>query len=263
MRTLIAALLLALPCLADEVVCKDGRRIEFRSVEDTGETYTIVTPEGGRVVVKRSDVDSFAKTEPAVALTGAAMTFDKKSKLDAVDLLKKIDLGKDALDGTWKFAPSGVLTGSSTSAARLQIRYAPPEEYNLTVTLERTEGDDNIGICLVTPGGLAMYHLDVDRGAYHGLLAPEGSDGHRKVTSTSGKVLAPGKPRTLVFMVRRASLVVQLDGRDVCTSRVDWSKVVPLPGVAPADRPAFGLFALKSGISVSRLSLSFPSGKDK
>lgn len=261
MRTLIAALLIALPCLADEVVCKDGRRIEFRSVEDTGETYTIVTPEGGRVVVKRAEVDSFAKTEPAVALTGAAITFDRHSKLDAVDLLKKIDLGKDSLDGTWKFAPSGALTGSSTSNARLQVRYTPPEEYNLTVTLERTEGNDNVGICLVTPGGLAMYHLDVDAGAYHGLLSPDGADGHRKVTSTPGKVLTPGKPRTLIFMVRKASLVVQLDGRDVCTSRVDWSKVSPLPGCAPADRPAVGLFALKSGVTVSRLSLTYPAGK--
>ncbi len=260
MKFTIIALLISLPCLADDVLLKDGRRIEFRSVEDTGETYTVVTPEGGRVVVKRSEVEGFAKTEPAVALTGATFSFDKKAKIETIDLLKQIDLGRDSLDGAWKFGPGGVLSGSSASAARLQIRYTPSaEEYNLTVVLERTEGGDNVGIGLPSPGGgMFMYHLDVDMGAYHGVLAPEGVDGHRKVTSTPGKVLTAGKPRTLVFMVRRVGLVLQVDGKDVCTSKLDWAHLAPLAQCAPADRPAFALFALKSGITFSRMFVSYP-----
>jgi hypothetical protein len=264
MRTLIAVLFLALPVLADEVVCKDGRKIEFHSVEDTGETYTIVTPEGGRIVVKRAEVEGFAKTEPAVVLTGAAVSFDKKSKLDVVDLLKKVSLDRDALDGSWKFV-GGTLVGSAgpEGAARLQI-VAPTgaDEYNLSLTIERTEGDDNVGIGFLTPAGQAMVHLDTDRGAYTGLLSPEGT-GHRKVASAPGKQLTPGKVRTVVLLVRRSGLVVQVDGRDILTAKVDWSRVAILPQCAPNQKDAFTLFALKSGIRISRATVSTVSAGGK
>lgn len=265
MKTLAALLIIASTCLADDVLLKDGRRIEFRSVEDTGETYTIVTPEGGRTVVKRADVEGFAKTEPAVLLTGATMSFDKKAKVDTVDLLKKVSTERDVLDGSWKFV-GGALTGSAgpDGNARLQIPYAPgAEEYNLTVVLERTEGDDNVGIGFVTPAGGGMVHLDVDRGGYTGLLAPEGAGGHRKVASAPGKQLASGKTRTIVLMVRRAGLVVQVDGKDLFSAKVDWTRVGILPGCGPSTKDAFVLFALKSGIRVSRATVSTVSGSSK
>jgi hypothetical protein len=258
MKTLVAMLLLTLPCLADEVVLKSGVRVEFRSVEDTGDTYTIVTPEGGRVVVKRADVDGFAKTEPAAALTGASFTFDKKTKLDAVDLLKRIDTGRDVLDGTWKFGPGGILTGSTAVDARIQIPYMPAvDEYDLTLVLERVEGDDNVGVGLPTSTGLCGFHIDIDRGAYSGILAPDGA-GHRKVSSTPGKQLAVGKPRTFTFMVRKTGLVVRVDGKDLSATRLDWSRSAMLPQCAPSSREAFSIYALKSTIRISRMTLTVP-----
>ncbi len=262
MKTLMLLALLAVPCLADEVLLKDGRKVEFKSVEDTGETYTITTPEGARVVVKRSEVDGFAKTEPAVVLTGASITFDKKSKTETVDLLKRVEIEKDTITGVWKFGPGGALACSPGTSgdptARLQVRYVPTvEEYNLTLVLERTDGADNVGICFPTPGGgLAMWHFDVDMGAYQALLAPEGVDGHRKLSAVPGKVLAPGKARTVVLMVRRAALVVQIDGRDVATYRADWSKISPLSQCLPTQKDAFAIYALKSGVRISRMTVT-------
>ncbi len=263
MKTLVilATLLTPTLCLADDVILKDGRRVEFRSVEDTGETYTVTTPEGSRVVLKRSEVEGFAKTEPAVVLTGASVTFDKKAKTDTVDLLKKTELEKDSITGVWKFAPGGALSGSPGTSgdptARVQFRHVPAaEEYNLTVVLERTDGADNVGIGFPTPGGgAAMWHLDVDMGAYQALLAPEGA-GHRKLAAVPGKQLAPGKPRTIVLMVRRTALVVQIDGKDVATYRADWTKISPLPQCVPTQRDAFSVYALKSGVRISRMAVT-------
>ncbi len=257
MKTLALLTLLAATCLADEVVMKDGRKIEFKSVEDTGETYTIVTPENSRVVVKRADVEAFAKTEPATPLTGAAVSFDKKLKTDTVDLLKKASPEKDSLAGSWKFAGSALAcSAGQDGAARLQIPFKPAaEEYNLTLVVERADGDDNVGIGFPTPGGgSAMLHLDVDRGSYLGVLSPEGA-GHRKVCSAPGKQLTAGKPRILVLMVRKASLVVQVDGKDVLTSRMDWSKVSILPQCA-AGADSFVLFALKSGVRFQKMTVT-------
>jgi len=265
MKTLVAlvVLLIPFPLLGDEIVLKDGRRIEWKSLEDVGETYTIVTPEGGRVVVKRSEVESFAKTEPSVPLAGATMTFDKKAKVESVDLLKRIETEKDFLSGNWKFQ-SGVLVGSSpadgVAIGRVQVRYVPPvEEYNLTVVVERTEGADNIGFGLVAGAGRFMYHFDVDGGVYHGILAPDGAGGHRKASSTPGKLLQAGKQKTIVFMVRRAGLVVQVDGKDVCTTRQDWAKLAILSQCAPTDRDSFVVSSLKSSVRVSKMFVTFPS----
>lgn len=255
MKIIAAILLVCAPCLADEVLLKDGRRIEFRSIEDTGGTYTIVTPENSRIVVKRADVETFAKTEPATPLTGATVSFDKKLKTDTIDLLKKVSMEKDALAGSWKFSgPTLSCSAGPDGAARLQVPFKPLDEYNLTVVLERVDGDDNVGIGFPTPGGSAMLHLDVDRGAYLGILSPDGA-AHRKVCAVPGRQLAVGKPRTLVLMVRKASLVVQVDGKDVLTSKVDWSKVSILPQCAAAP-DSFVLFALKSGIRFLRFSVT-------
>lgn len=261
MRTLALVAILAATAAADELVLKDGRKVEFKSLEDTGDTYTVTTPEGARVVVKRSEVEGFAKTEPAVVLTGASVTFDRKTKTDSVDLLKKVEPDKDTISGVWKFVAGALVGSSGTSGdptARVQVRYVPSaEEYNLTIVLERIDGGDNVGICFPTPGGgLAMWHFDVDMGAYQGLLAPEGHDGHRKLSAVPGKTLQAGKARTIVFMVRRAALVVQIDGKDVSTYRADWSKISPLPQCLPTERNAFSVYALKSGVRISKMAVT-------
>lgn len=257
MRTLLALALAALPCLADEVVLKDGGRIEFRSVEDNGDTYTIITPEGARRSVKRSDVEGFSKTQPSVALTGATMTFDKKSRVETVDLLKKADTDKGALAGTWQFTAGGALVGDGAKgSARFQIQHVPPvEEYNLTVVLERVVEGDNVCITFPVPGGAqCMYGLDIDVGAYHGILVPE-NGGYRRASKTPGKLLAVGKQRTVVFMVRKASFVVQIDGKDAYVTRPNW------PTLAVASQGVCEVSALKTTVRISQMALSFVSPK--
>jgi hypothetical protein len=263
---MIVALLLALPCLADEVLLKDGRKIEFRSLEDAGATYTVTTPEGTRVVVKRADVEGFAKTEPASALTGASISFDKKSKTDSVDLLKKIE-DKDFLIGSWKLLPDGSLhltAPTGVENACCQIRHVPAsDEYNLTLVVERTEGEDNIAVAFPTPGGFqCQFFFDVDKGKYSAVLTPGGPDGHLKASvPVQGKQLSIKKPRTIVFMVRKTGLVVQLDGKDVTTFRTDWTKIVPLCG--PQARDAFAVSALTCGIRVSKMTVTVATGSGK
>jgi hypothetical protein len=259
MKTLMILALLAVPCAADEVLLKDGRRVEFKSLEDSGATYTIITPEGSRVVLKRSEVDSLVKTEPATALTGASMSFDKKSKTESVDLLKKIE-DKDFLVGSWKILQDGSLQSPAPVGVEnfcCQVRHTlPSDEYNLTLVLERTDGEDNIAVAFPVPGGSqCQFFFDIDKGKYSAVLTPGGPEGHLKAsTPVQGKQLSVKKPRTVVFMVRRTGLVVQIDGKDATTFRTDWSRIVPLCG--PQARDAFAVSALSSGVKVSRMTLS-------
>jgi hypothetical protein len=259
MKTILALALLAIPCFADEVVLKDGRTIEFRSIEDMGDTYTIITPEGARSVVKRADVTGFTKTEPAVPLTGATMSFGK-GKLDSVDLLKRVE-DKDFLSGLWKLSRDGSLqceTPTKVSDSCFQVRYAPgSEEYNLTLVIERIEGDDNIGVTFPVPGGRqCQFFFDIDMGKYSCILTPGSAGGPHVKASTPvpGRQFVQRKLRTVVLMVRKAGLVVQVDGKDVSTFRSDWSKMVPIGGGQARD--AFAVSALTTGIRVSKMTVT-------
>jgi hypothetical protein len=261
MRTVICAIILAVPCLADEVILKDGRRIEWSKLEDSGDSYIIITPENTRIVVKRAEVESFAKTEHAVLLTGATMTFDKKAKLDVIDLLKSIDSARDVLSGAWKFLPDGSIQCSrppQVSGSRIQARYAlASEEYNLIATVERVEDGDNICFGLPTPGGnQCTFFFDLGNGQDSALLMPD----QKKLGLIQGKQFPPKKQRTVTFMVRKGGLVVQLDGKDFTTIRTDWSKVQPYPDHGPREQ-GFSFAGLTTGVKLSRMVLSYPAGQ--
>lgn len=261
MRVLMLALIVAAPCFADEVITKDGRHIEWQKLEDAGDNYIIITPENTRVVVKRSEVESFAKTEHASPLTGATIGFDKKAKLDVVDLLKTVDSGRDILSGAWKFLPDGSLQCSrpaQVSGSRIQARYVPAsEEYNLIATVERVEDGDNICFGLPTPGGnQCTFFFDLGNGQDSAILMPD----QKKLGLIAGKQFPPKKQRTVTFMVRKSGLVVQLDGKDFTTIRTDWSRVTPYPDHGPKE-PGFSFAGLTTGVKLSRLVLTYPAAQ--
>jgi hypothetical protein len=182
---------------------------------------------------------------------------------EALEMPSRIDTEKDFLSGSWQFT-SGVLFGAAptegAAIGRVQVRYVPPaDEYNLIITIERVEGEDNIGVGLVAGASRFMYHFDVDCGAYHGILVPNGNDGHRKASSVSGRIFQTGRPKTITLMVRKAGLVVQVDGKDVCSTRQDWTRLAILPQCAPEDRDAFVVAVLRSSVRISKMIVTFPS----
>jgi hypothetical protein len=252
----ISSVALSLVCHADDVVMKDGRKIEFKALEDAGDTYVITTPENTRVVVKRGDVDSFAKTEHVSPLTGATVSFDKKAKLNVDDLLKRAEFQS----GAWKTAPDGsvsVAKAGPSENATFHVRVAPAaDEYNLTAIVEREADGDNICFGLTGPGGARLtYFFDLDMGKESCILTAD----RKRISSVPGRQFTAKKARTVTFMVRKSGVVVQLDGKDFSTIRTDW-KLAPFPGIMPTES-GFGVEALGAGVRISRLSISYLAGQ--
>jgi hypothetical protein len=245
-------------CYSDEIVLKDGRKIEFKTLTDAGETFDVTALDGSTFSVKKSEFDRIAVTvKKDIPLAGATFTFDKRKKVETVDLLARIDPKADSVAGSWK-ASNGRLNGIGTGdeLARVQVPYAPiPEEYDLTLVVERKAGEDNLGIGLVGGGRQFMYYFDVDCGKYSGILAPDPS-GHRRVTETPGRAFVVGKSRTVVFMVRRQALIVQVDGKDFATWKADWTGLSVLPQCAVPRKDVLSLSILRSGFEVHRMTLT-------
>lgn len=257
----LALLLSTFPCSADEIVLKDGRRITWKSVVDEGDSYNVETRDGKRLTLKRSEVYRFEATAPVdpLPLTGATFTFDRKGKLEVVDLLGKVNLRRDVVAGVWK-ASGGRLNGvgSGGENGRIQIPHTPvPEEYDLTLAIERKAGVDNIGVGLIGGGNQFMYYFDVDPafGVFSGILVPAGA-GHRRVIETPGEVFPVGKLRTVVFMVRKEAFIVQVDGKDFAAWKPDWSTLSILPQCAVQRKDVLSLSIQKSGFEIHRMTLT-------
>jgi hypothetical protein len=256
---------------ADELILRDGKNITWKSITDDGATLTVVTTDGKKMVIRKEDVDTIvtqpSKDAPAAvaALTGASITFDKKKKLEVVDLLAMIDPKRDGITGAWNWGKQRSLVGAppTESTAKCQIPYLPPAEYDLTVTLERKDGGNGINFGLVSPlRQQFMVSVDVMAGTASGFNSGEGEAEDKKAGRYwPGKFFTNGKPRTLTFMVRKDSFVFQADGKDFMTYRGDWTKV---PNAASQVQKNDCLFFVcySTGVyDISRIILTAPKEK--
>lgn len=262
--TILAGMLvLCLPRLidADTFVLKDGKQVEGVIVKDLGDAYEIENEKGSRQTLKKADVERILPVakEVAAPLTGASFTFDKKRKLDAVDLLPTIDLKRDVVSGTWKFSGKALTVGDS-GHAKLQVTYAPPEEYDLEMVLARKEGADDFFVGLVGGGRLFTFHLDAFRGAWSGPQLVDGTPGGAdSALGVPGKRAFPNATaRTALFMVRKDGLCVRLDNKDYFVWKGEWTRLSLHPVFIVPNKNALFLGAFASAWSISSIRVTTP-----
>jgi len=259
MRTSLLLLLLAAPAWPDEIQTKDGKKIEFKNLSDEGDYWEITTPQGTKVTVKKADFERLIpggmKDSP---LTGASITFDKKRKLEQVDLLSKIDIKRDTVTDGWKRL-GGVLVGTPDGRqdSKIEIPYTPSEEYDVTFVTERKEGSGGIYVGLI--GGGRQFTMELDGIPTSGIHigGPEAAK-----VALPGKILENKKPRVITCMVRKDALVVRLDGKDWIAWKADWTQLAEVP-VSAAVRAKNYLFLGTGGVggctfNVTQLTLSSP-----
>ncbi|HEX5445086.1 MAG TPA: hypothetical protein VFW87_14705, partial [Pirellulales bacterium] len=146
-------------------------------------------------------------SEPTSALAG-----------EPVDLLKRIDVARDQVDGDWKREGTALLSPRK-AGARLQIPYEPGGEYTLTVTAERLSGTDSFILGLIVGGRQVAMTLDGYGGETSGLADLDQHDGATNETTRRGRLLPPGKPHTIVCTVRDGTVNVSCDDKQV----LSWS----------------------------------------
>src|SRR4030095_1250647 len=150
---ILAAFFCPLWVHADELVLKDGKKIEWKTLNDEGDVYEVITPQGTKLTVKKDDVERLAKTRLPEVLTGAQFAFDKKRKLTTLDLLARVDTKRDGITGTWKQAAGAVVERRGTNLiANLAPAYTPPEEFDVTVEATRKEGLEDLVVGLIGGG---------------------------------------------------------------------------------------------------------------
>jgi hypothetical protein len=214
---------------AQEIVLKDGKRLAWKSITDGKDSVELVTLTGEKLSIKKTDVSKIIlSSDQPVMLTGASMTFDKKSSKTS-NLLASLNTEKQALAGEWRVA-GGFLSGAAvikdglTHAAKVAIVDEAPEEYELHLTVERASGKEFFGIGLVGGGKQFMFVVDVNT-KITGLWLQDGKGADQAEDAKIGPILEDKRPRNIDIFVRQRGLVVQLDGRDYYSWSGDWNRL--------------------------------------
>jgi hypothetical protein len=191
------------------------------------------------------------------------------SGLPPVDLLAMIDPKLDSIAGDSTFDGKNLML-VGTYWGRLQIPYSPPVEYDLAMKVERQDGDNTLIIGLVS--GESQFAISLDTWApqkeasgqqYNGLQTLDGKGCWENESMIRGSFLPKGKTVSILLSVRRAGVLVTLDGKKF----LDWkgsSKRLGMYGQWAVRNPnALFLGAWTSRFQISQMTLTPFLGQGK
>lgn len=252
--SLIAVLAVAPLATADELVLQDGTRIQWRILEDKGDSYAVETSTGKKMTVGKADVARIEKTPPkSNPLTGATFTFDIKKGADLSNLLKGVDVSR-SVAGLWSMEPGPLLITPATPHGRLVIPFEFPVEYDVYVTLQKRKGDNAFYLGLPVGERRMMVVLD-GTGGVEGAVegAPE--------TTFKEKIFKDQKVRVLMYSVRTNRFFLTVDGKTV----IDWKSAdytkVSLPEKVDVKNPGLMVGVFDTVYALSGLVVVHPKKK--
>lgn len=188
--------------------------------------------------------DAGAVVIPAAAVEAPSQVAEATPRV--VNLLKLIDPRKDTFTGNWRVQNGGagpLLSSDGTQHARLNIPYAPPEEYDFRVDFVR-QGGDNCMAQMFThrnPCALILYGW---KGKFSGFQLVKDHFADKNETGVRDLPTANGQHHSSIVRVRKqyieawldGSLIIHYDtdGRDLGSK--DWAIDTPL-GVGSQTSP--------------------------
>jgi len=181
-----------------------------------------------------------------------------------VNLLRLIDPRQDAVQGEWTLEGQAVVCAPGP-ALRLQIPYVPPDEYDLTVVVDRREGGDAVSVGLAR--GNAQFLLYVDAhpvlGYKSGLELLDGKLVSDNPASHSGALLANGKPSMIQIAVRKAGVNVTVDGKVIVSFQGNYGRLTNGAGWKVPNPKALFIGGWGSRIHFTKIVLTIVSGQGK
>lgn len=185
-----------------------------------------------------------APRERSVVLTG-----------EPIDLLKQIDVTRDAVRGDWKME-NGVLVTPREQFSKLLLPPPPAEEYRLVAVVERLGGRYGLGVILKVGEHRVMLSIDGYNGNFSGLENIIGQNFPTHESTYKGRLLEDGKPATVVYMVRRNSIEVELDSRQIVHWEGDPATLVLPPDWQVPDPSRLALSEFDTMLRIHKLQIA-------
>jgi hypothetical protein len=131
----------------------------------------------------------------------------------AIDLLALVDVKQDHVAGDWTLE-DGRLTSPRQYGARIELPYAPPEEYELTIIAEPLDEPNGLILGNICGGQrfLALTSYDIGGEPASALENVAGKNVGANATTVRRAIFQKNRPSCLVCTVRKDSVTVTCDG---------------------------------------------------
>ena len=256
MKHMLAILILTSVCgtaFADSLILKSGKKIDWKVLRDKGNQYEIELLDGSAQTILKKEVERIEIFDVQPVLMGASMSFTGKTK--TVELLGTINPKRDVVFGVVKGAGASLQVRSEIDAPTIvKLPMKLPEEYDVTVVIERKSEIGNFYIGLVSGDRSFMVDFDTDRGSSSQLTGGP---------SRRGVAFEKGKAHTVLIQVRKDAVLVTLDKKEFISSKSGPSSLSgghQLPnGELSAFIGAQRIYgnAEHASFAISRLSVTF------
>jgi|GEM_PF-3500642 len=176
--------------------------------------------------------------------------------LDKLELLDLIDTNQHAMRGEWTFVGGNLLSPAS-GVSRLRIPFAPPEEYQLSLIVDRKEGDNSLNIVLVSGEVQFAVLLDARGGRVSGLHLVDDLTVMANPTTHDGSVFSNNEPAAVVITVRKSGVKVTSDDKVIVDFKGKLSRLsMDTSAGEKLDKTAMYIGALDSNYLISRMELT-------
>jgi len=147
--------------------------------------------------------------------------------------------------------------------SRIQIPYAPPDEYDLTAVVVRTENLESVNFGLVRGATQFQAVVDAWGGGVSGLSMLDGKLAVDNETVFRKSLLKNNEPGTIICSVRKDGFKMTVDGLTVVDWKGNYGRLSNDGGwsVPHSNALYFGCYSCK--VTVTRLALTPVSGRGK
>jgi hypothetical protein len=146
----------------------------------------------------------------------------------AIDLLKTIDLPRDARGGSWRL-DGGVLISAAGQRSIVDLRSTPSKSYRLTLVVERTLGEESLMVGLKVGAQRVSALVDgyATLGFRSGLQLVDHQLLNANATAARGRLLTNGRRHAIVWTVQPGTVTLQVDGREAFRCAGDFQRLLP------------------------------------
>lgn len=193
--------------------------------------------DAGRAAMSKS----LAEMQQVVTQKGKPVKPVEETLVKPVDLLKRIDLARDTVEGKWTFNGE-ILVAEKAKHARLEIPFTLPSEYDFKIVFMRSEGLECIGQILQCEGRQFLWGIDGDKGSATGFERIGETSFRENYTTFKGSLVKNGQWHTSVVRVRKDRVTALIDGKQIAEVKSpDYEKMCLHPVWKLRDIKMIGL----------------------
>ncbi len=177
---------------------------------------------------KKESPEPVSVSQPVAAKTDLNEQKAERAK-EVVDLLRLVDPKKNAIKGTWLFDKDALLMGTEgkTGLHLLEIPHETPEEFTLVIELQRTEGNDALFVIVPIDGHHTLILIDAEQGTLSGIHGLDNKGILANESLVKGSLLKNRRLANVEYTVRKNSLSVSLDGKQIINFDGKMSRLAP------------------------------------